>query len=305
MGTAVAGAATASRPTPGSTLAAAMGNLRSSWGALLAFAALATFAASSALAADDAPDRRIVGGTVADPAEWRFAAGLQIRVRGGDRVLECGAAVIAPRYAITAAHCVVSVDPRRFTLVVNRSNIHRAGQGGEIRLARTTVHPEYGPPNFRNDVAILELRRPTRVTPVALPTPAQSEAATAVGSPLLVAGWGGTQTNGSRPSKRLREVTEKVVKPAKCRRTYGRSFSSETTICTRAAKLPPPARGHAGSCYGDSGGPLVARTAAGTLLVGTVSGGGLRCGTSPDYYARISDTLRFIRRVSGVRPAAR
>lgn len=270
--------------------------------ALVAFATIGT--AGTALAESGGPQPRIVGGTVADPVQWRFAAALQIRARG-KRVLDCGASVIAPSYAITAAHCVIGVEPKRFTLLVNRSNIQRAGQGGQIRLSRTKVHPDYGPPNFRNDLAILELRRPTRVTPVALPTPAQDDAATTVGSQLLVAGWGGTRPNGSHPSKRLREAVETVVHPSKCRRTYGRSFSRETTICTRAAKLAPPARGYAGSCYGDSGGPLVADAPGGPLLVGAVSGGGLRCGSSPDYYARISDALRFIRRVSGVRPAAR
>ena len=68
------------------------------------------------------------------------------------------------------------------------------------------------------------------------------------------------------------------------------------------AKLSPPAHGHAGSCYGDSGGPLVAESFDGPLLVGAVSGGGLRCGTSPDYYARISANLKFIAKVSGVKP---
>jgi secreted trypsin-like serine protease len=280
-----------------------MGHVQSARRSLLAVVALALFAAagSALAAAGPGPGQRIVGGEVADPGDWRFAAALEIKLRDR-KVLDCGASVISPRYAITAAHCAISVDPRRFSLVVGRANLRRAGQGAEVKVTRSKVHPEYGPPNFRNDVAILELKRRVSVPPVALPTVGQNDALTTVGSPLEVAGWGGTRPNGSRPSKRLRTMTETVVKPAKCRQTYGRSFSSETTICTRGPKLPEPERGHAGSCYGDSGGPLVAETPGGSLLIGTVSGGGLRCGTSPDYYARVSDTLRFIRRVTGVTP---
>jgi secreted trypsin-like serine protease len=243
----------------------------------------------------------VVGGHVADPADWPFAGALQVKLRHR-RVLECGASVISPRYAIIAAHCAVGVDPRRFSLVIGRSNLRRRGQGAEVQIKRSKLDPHYGPPNFRNDVAILELKRTVSVTPVALPTRRQDEALTTPGSPLQVAGWGGTWPNGSHPAKRLQTMTETALRPSRCRRAYGWSFRDETSICAHGPKRPPPERGRAGSCYGDSGGPLVAATADGPVLVGAVSGGGLRCGTSPDYYARIADSMRFIRRVTGVEP---
>jgi secreted trypsin-like serine protease len=268
--------------------------------AAAAFAALAV--AGSALAAEGRPDGRVVGGQVADPADWPFAGALQIKLRHHRKVLDCGASVIAPRYAITAAHCAVGVDPRRFSLVIGRPNLRRTGQGAEVQIKGSKIDPHYGPPYFRNDVAILKLMRRVSVTPVALPTRRQDEALTKPGSPLQVAGWGGTRPNGSHPAKRLQTMTETAIKPSKCRHVYGPSFSNETTICTRGPKRPPPQKGRAGACYGDSGGPLVADTADGPLLVGAVSGGGLRCGTSPDYYARIADALGFIRRETGVEP---
>jgi secreted trypsin-like serine protease len=272
-------------------------------GPLAAVTAAALLLGLAGNAAGSGAQQRVVGGSVADPADWPFAAALLVRAHGKD-VLDCGSSVIAPRFVVTAAHCAIGVDPGRFTVVVGRSNLRRTGQGAEIKVVDSKIDPAYGPPNFRNDLAILKLARPTRVTPIDLPTRAQDAAATAIGADLHVAGWGGTYPNGSHVSKRLRTTTETVIKPAKCRSAYGRSFSDETTICTRGKRFVPPAKGHAGSCYGDSGGPLVADAPGGPLLVGAVSGGGLRCGTSPDYYARIADALDFIRRATGVRPAA-
>ncbi|MBA2522442.1 MAG: trypsin-like serine protease [Solirubrobacterales bacterium] len=119
-----------------------------------------------------------------------------------------------------------------------------------------------------------------------------------------MAGWGATRSNGSQIAKRLMTTAETVLDGAPCKRDYGELFSNATTICTQGAKLASPREGHAGSCYGDSGGPLIADTVAGPLLVGAVSGGGLRCGTTADYYTRISANLPFIARTSGVIPAA-
>jgi trypsin len=274
--------------------------------AVTALLALVGLSGAIGAGAASAPrGERIIAGTTADPAEWPFAAALYIRsARLGGRVLDCSASVIAPRYVLTAAHCAIGESARRFSVIVGRPNLADTSVGEEIPVRKTKVNPLYGPPNFRADVAILVLSRPTSVPPVALPSVAASDAATVPGSVLYVAGWGGTRPSGRHTSKPLLTTGETVLKGAPCKRSYGGSFSSSTTICTQGAKLAPPQSGHAGSCYGDSGGPLVADTPSGRLLVGAVSGGGLRCGTSPDYYARISANLKFIEKATGVTPAS-
>jgi secreted trypsin-like serine protease len=272
---------------------------------IAALAALATLAAVAAAPAPASPAPgadRIISGTNADPAQWPFAAALLVKDPSFGKVLDCTASVIAPRYVLTAAHCAIGVNPKTFSVVVGRANLKDGSSGSEIKVKKAKVNPDYGPPDYRADIAILTLAHKTSVTPAVLPTVAQNDALTAPGASLHVAGWGATHPNGSHTSNRLLTTEEVALKGDPCKRTYGRSFAQKTTICTQGAKLSPPAHGHAGACYGDSGGPLVAQSPAGPLLVGAVSGGGLRCGTSPDYYARVSANLKFIKRTTGVTP---
>jgi secreted trypsin-like serine protease len=270
--------------------------------ALAALTAVAAVAAGTAPAATPASSAdRVIAGSPADPAQWPFAAALMVRDRNGE-VLDCTGSVIAPRYVVTAAHCAIGMNPRKFSVIVGRATLKDTGSGSEIRVKRAKVNPRYGPPDYRADIAILTLAHRTTVTPAELPTVAQDDALTKPGASLHVAGWGATRSNGSNTSNRLLTTEEVALKGDPCKRTYGRSFAQETTICTQGAKLSPPAHGHAGACYGDSGGPLVAEGPHGPLLVGAVSGGGLRCGTSPDYYARVAANLKFIKRVTGVTP---
>ena len=265
-------------------------------------AALAAGTAGVAAARERPYADRIISGAVADPAQWPSIAGLYLRPRNrSDReFLICGATVIAPRYVLTAAHCVEGARPSKLAVVVGRPVLSDKSVGQRIPIRTYRIDPNYRPPFFRGDFAVLELRADAAVAPAILPNPTQGAGATRVGSSVRVAGWGGTKPTGRAPSRILLTASETVVGQRACRRFYSRAFSSSKQICVRgeAAGGRPN-----GACYGDSGGPLMADTLAGPLLVGVVSGGGNRCATQPEYYARVSAGLNFIRRVSGVGPA--
>ena len=62
------------------------------------------------------PGARIIGGSTAIPNSWPWQ--LSLRVKNEHT---CGASLINPRWAITAAHCVMNDnDPNVYSLVVGK-----------------------------------------------------------------------------------------------------------------------------------------------------------------------------------------
>jgi len=271
--------------------------------AVAALVAALTVGTSGAAGAETGPSPdRIIAGTVADPADWPANSAMYFKPPGeGGRAFQiCGATVIAPRYVLSAAHCVESARPRRLTMVVGRYDLRDRSVGQEIAVKSVEIDPDYRPPFFRGDLAVIELRSDANVTPAALPSPAQDAEATAKAAPVRVGGWGATKPSGRKVSKVLLQATESVIAEKSCKRFYGQEFKLKDQICTRGDAQS--GGGVNGACYGDSGGPLIADTLAGPLLVGVVSFGGDRCATQPEVYSRVSAGLDFIKKASGVVP---
>jgi secreted trypsin-like serine protease len=241
------------------------------------------------------PDRskRIVGGDVADPADWPFIAEL---ITSRDQHY-CGAAVVTETAILTAAHCVEGARRRDFRIVTGRfdRNEHPAGQ--KFRIRDIAIHPDY-PRRGRHDIAVLTLGRPTTAPPALLPTEAEDAVELADGAELAVAGWGGTTENGGNSPDVLLDVELFAISDEDCEQ-YFVFFQAEEEVCAFGEEVGPDR--YNDSCYGDSGGPLVAESPRGTLLVGLVSYGGTRCGVKkPGVYQQVAKNLGFIARHAGL-----
>ncbi len=236
---------------------------------------------------------RIIGGNVADPADWPFAAA--ITTPGGSQF--CGGAVISPDAVVTAAHCMLDdfgepANPGSFRVVTGRPDLTEEGEGQELEADAVFVHRQFLR-RARHDVAVIRLEDPTSATPAVLPTRAEDEQATEPGDELRVAGWGSTKRAGGASSDVLREVSTFAVRDRRCDSPFLR-FRPGDDICTLGERM---GENRTSSCYGDSGGPLVADTLAGPRLIGAVSRGGLRCGVKdPTIYSRVAANLGFIER---------
>jgi secreted trypsin-like serine protease len=235
----------------------------------------------------------IVGGRAADPAQFPYAVAI---FRKGH--MHCSGSVIGPTKILTAGHCVAGFNVANFQVIIGRPTLRDAAVGQSIGVVSGRVHPDFEQTGL-HDVAVLNLAQPTAATPIALATPDQNAATTAVGAPLQVAGFGATNPFGTHLSGFLKTTTESVRTDRRCLKAYTRDlFAPESMICSLGARRKKAGRFkiHTSACSGDSGGPLVANTAAGPIEVGTVSFGGALCGLpqAPSVYSRVSSSLDFI-----------
>lgn len=224
--------------------------------------------------AQDSPDagnapnaEEIVGGRPASPGEYPWQVML---LRGSQKQFWCGGSLIAPRWVLTAAHCLgniryVAVGAHRYGGNVNEADRQ------VIAVKREIGHPKYEVDfDLGYDIALLELKTPAtlndRVQTIALAQPGQDDNLLNAGRSTTVTGWGALSENGGDPDV-LQTVNVSIVARNVCNRSYGGDILADM-IC---AGVP---NGTKDSCYGDSGGPLITRNGNnGWKQIGVVSWG--------------------------------
>ena len=284
--------------------------------ALLA-AGLASLAVAAPSSADEGASRaasenftRIVGGVAAKAGAWPWQVALVRPQRSGDTRTRqfCGGSVIAPRWVLTAAHCVVGDDPADLQVLVGTRHLDRGGRRIDVQAIR--VHEGYSNAPNGNDIALLKLARPVGVPAVGIASEKRTSDLAAPGTMATVTGWGllrplsckegvkagayrcrtrdgkrGHRVDGltGRPvdpsdvrTTRLMEVEMPLVGEATCRAAYPGKTIDRTTLCAGLR------RGGKDSCQGDSGGPLVVSDGADWVQAGIVSWGA-GCATPGKY----------------------
>ncbi len=139
---------------------------------------------------------QVVGGVQASRGEAPWMVGLYYAPDAKSFYQICGASLIAPRWALTAAHCVTDENKGALTPVVNlgvltgTQDLNSTDYVGALVSVRR--YPGYSNgQSFDGDLALLELKTPISSTPLPL-TPADDTALTAVGRLATVYGWGET-----------------------------------------------------------------------------------------------------------------
>ena len=224
--------------------------------------AVPLFAAAGNVGTASAQDGRIVGGTPVADGKYTFMASL--KGRWGSHF--CGGTLIAPRYVLTASHCVDRKRVRDVPQVVIGSATLSGTNGVTAAVSRIIMHPNYGKPvQYAHDAALLELSTAvTSIAPIAVDSDSSAtNPFEAAGYNLTTAGWGTTREGASCCPDRMNEVDVPVVTDASCGASYGSSFNAATMLCAGV--------GGKDSCQGDSGGPLFDK--ARLVQLGTVSWG--------------------------------
>jgi hypothetical protein len=230
-----------------------------------AAAPLAAALAAACLAGPGIADA-VVGGGAADPAQWPFVVPLlDAAVADPFEAQFCAASLVAPDWALTAAHCVEGRVASELQVARPRADLRQIPAEDRITVDRIAVYPGHATGTLTDDLALVHL-----TAPAGEPADLARGIAYADGiHSAAVAGWGlSDPVAGAFPDVLLAgHVT--VLSQALC----AREDPDGGTIC---ATLPRSIQ--ASACRGDSGGPLaVAVPGRRTKLLGVVSYGDLTC----------------------------
>ncbi len=284
-------------------------------------AALLTALALAPTASASARQPAIVGGSVAPPGAWPWAAFVEVIAPDGtldapdgepDVAFSCGGSLIGERWVLTVGHCVLLfgevigspgfIAGLQYRIVLGQDNVATLDPAN-VYLAEAddviALPPQAGW-SVNGDLALIRLDRPAPQQAIRIPGASQDAAAfTQPGTPATVVGWGLTSEDAPEISFDLRQVDVPLVTDSVCVDAYPVidfygfftvGFDPLTMIC---AGVP---QGGADACQGDSGGPLmVADGAGGWVQVGVTSWGeGCARESKPGVYTRLTGLFGWV-----------
>lgn len=230
----------------------------------------------------------IVGGSVAGASDNPFQVALLTRnISSNFNAQFCGGTLVAPNKIVTAAHCSDFVTAGQVQVLTGTRRLD--GTGVRRNVTRIDIHPSWNDGTMDYDVAVWTLSTSTSGIPFAT----LASADPAVGTSLLVTGWGSLSSGGSYPIE-LRKVSVPLVSRTNC--NDSNSYNGQITTRMLCAGYDA---GGKDSRQGDSGGPL----ARGSVLTGIVSwGDGCAARNKHGIYTRVSNSSirSFIRSKAGI-----
>merc|ERR1712048_452668 len=279
---------------------------------------------------------RVIGGVNTKRNEFPWQAGMwKAGYDGFDDEFYCGGTLINKQFIVTAAHCVEDVweedivvkfgdhdrektirSEKKYKAECTGKESTSKCKGMKARMAiraeveKIIPHPEYNTETINNDIAIIKLLKPLKMSKsiqvACLPDSLKDAPVTVEGDNIdcYITGWG--KTKGDDPSSTanvLQKAKMPLISRKKCADMNNRNSPNKIIGDTMLCAGQGPGSIVSG-CQGDSGGPLVCIGRNKNLddqtyvLTGAVSWGDRECNSKEKYtvFARISHYLPWIKK---------
>ncbi|KAL0878965.1 hypothetical protein ABMA27_003954 [Loxostege sticticalis] len=250
----------------------------------------------------DRRDHRIANGVISERNSRPFQVALYSRVGTDGEPGFCGGALVHPRWVLSAAHCCFHGEQLvdNVQAILGAHSLYDRFENGRrvVNVESITVHPEWDPDTFANDLALLQLANTMQITDmvdvVRLPY-GNLVISNFAGQGATASGWGIAAEGVTFVSPTLRQYFMAVMTDPMCNTAYGNRLPPNT-ICG----LPTSS----GTCKGDNGGPMTVfiNATEETILVGITSFIDISgCNTDrPSVFTRVQRYLPWINEVTGI-----
>ncbi len=217
--------------------------------------------------ARDQDNRKVVGGVAASEADHKWQVGLlRSSIPDDYYALYCSGSLVGPNIVLSAAHCLLNLEPSEISVLVGASKLD--GSGVRVGVEKIELNPAYDINKLDADIARVTLKEDVTAPAIRVASEADETREFKANNSLSVSGWGVFDTQLDQKSSQLLETSVPFQPRKLCN-----SAESYDNMITPNMFCAGYLAGGSDACTFDSGGPITVGTGKKRKLIGIVSFG--------------------------------